>query len=173
MNWTVIVEVSNLITAALAAFSIFITIQEQRRARTNQKRQTITEQNLNWYNEVVLNDVVKNLSLFINEAENIIDKCKDLSKSGLFVTELENAYDKIKDNFRSLSSKIYILIIFDKALYQDCDDSLQQIFELYSETINEAAAKKILLKRRNIQEEYIKIIEKLYSYKSNFINESS
>ncbi|MCI9202460.1 MAG: hypothetical protein HFI98_11990 [Lachnospiraceae bacterium] len=174
MNWTIIGEVSNLITAALAAFSIFITINEQKQARTNQKKQTLTEQNLNWYNEVVLNDIVKNLTLFINEAENAIDKCKNVSSSGLFVQELENAYNNIKEHYRSLSSKICLLSIFDKSLYQSCDDSLQEIFELYSETINEAASKKFLFykKGRNIQEEYINIIEKLYSYKSNFVTES-
>ena len=174
MNWTIIGDISNLFATAFAAFSIFITIREQKESRKKEKERTITEQNLNWYNEVALNDIVKNLSLFINEAENILDLCKNTEHTLLDI-ELQNAYTHINENFKSLSTKALLLRIFSYPLYQQCNESIQKIFDLYSETINDAASKKYFSSKngRNIQEEYISIISKLYLYKSNFVKENT
>ena len=171
-GWTILGNLSNAVAAGLAAFSIYITIKEQKNIRKNDRIKTIEEQDLNWYNTVVLEDFGKQLTGFINESEMILEHCKKVDDKDVLVRELENAYNCIKEKFKALSTRALLLKIFSDSLYRRCDESMQKILDLYCEIINEVAVKKYWQNRRerDIQDERVKMIKQLYLFKSNFIS---
>ena len=62
-GWTIIGNLSNVVAAGMAVFSICITIKEQKNIRKNYRIKTMEEQDLNWYNTVVLEDFVDRKSV--------------------------------------------------------------------------------------------------------------
>lgn len=169
--WTIIGDISNVIATALAAFSIYITVKEQKASRKNDIVKTKAEQDLNWYNTVVLEDIVRSLTIFIDESEQAVDRCKKVENADILEHELKVIYHDIKENFKSLATRVQLLKIFSQSLYRKCNESLQKILDLYSEIINEALSKKHLhnKRERDIQDERIKMIKELYLFKETFI----
>lgn len=172
MNWwSIFGDLSNVVATALAAYSIYITIKEQKIIRENEKNKIIIEQNLNWYNEVVIKDIIKKLSLFIDKSEQALDECRT-SEKDLIEENLNNAYNCIKDNYRILYASIFVLRVFSDPLYHKCNASVQKMLDFYSDTINKAIENKHLYNNsneQNIQEERVKMIKQLYLYKSDFV----
>lgn len=169
--WELVGNLSNVIAVALAAYSIYITIKEQKSIRKNEKNKTIIDQNLNWYNEVVINDIIKKLSCFIDRSEQILDGCK-ASEKDLLEKNLKNAYNSIKEDYKILNASIFVLKIFSDPLYHHCNDCVQKILDLYSETINKAIEKKYLYNNSNgqqIQNERVEMIKQLYMYIRNLV----
>lgn len=170
--WSVVGNLSNAVAAALAAFSIYITLKEHREARENDITKTRAEQDLNWYNAVVLDDIIRSLNTYIDETEYALDKCRKTSNKDSMERELRMIYDDLKERHKSLVARVQLLKVFSLSLYQECDKPLQQILDWYSEVINEALDKKYLYNRweRDIQNERVEIIKKLYLFKGKFIS---
>ncbi len=173
-GWTIIGNLSNVVAAGMAVFSICITIKEQKNIRKNYRIKTMEEQDLNWYNTVVLEDFVKQLVIFMDESELILEHCKRTGDKDSLERELEMTYNCIKEKFKALSARALLLKIFSDSLYRSCDESLQKILDLYCEIINEVTAKKYWQNRRerDIQDERVKMIRELYLFKSSFIHEA-
>lgn len=163
--------IANVVATALAAYSIRLTVREQKNIRENEKVKFYIEQDLNWYNTVALNDIVLGLNLFIDKTEQELDLCEKGSRDFL-EDELKKVFERIREDYKSLSIKISQLEVFSIKLYRKCNNSLSAIFDFYSEVINDALVKKYFYNRRevSIQNERIKIIKELYFYKGEFIN---
>lgn len=140
--WDICGDLSNVIATALAAFSIFLAFAEQKKAREYEKNRNIVEQKLLWYNEVVLNDIIKSLNEFVDEARRRLDNVKGQEDDTTREKDLEKIYIIINDQYKSVREKVYLLKTFSIPLYKECDDKLQNIFDLYSNAINEATQKK-------------------------------
>ena len=54
----------------------FLHLQSKKKAREYEKNRNIVEQKLLWYNEVVLNDIIKSLNEFVDEARRRLDNVK-------------------------------------------------------------------------------------------------
>lgn len=169
--WDICGDVSNVIATGLAALSIYITVAEQKKMRIHEKNRNIIEQKLLWYNEVVLGDIIKNLNEFVDGARKQLEHCKGREDKISIEIELEEIYSSINDQFKSVKEKIYFLRTFSGALYRECDDKLQIIFDIYSDTINESIQRKRIsyLNSYEIQRNKGDIFSALYKWANDFV----
>lgn len=169
--WDICGDISNVIATGLAALSIYFTVAEQKNARKHEKNRYIMEQKLLWYNEVVLNDVIKNLSEFIDESRRQLDNVKEQEDKTIIEKDLKEIYSTINDQFKSVREKIYLLRTFSTSLYIECDSRLQIIFDVYINAINEAIQKKRKprINPYQIQRNKGDIFSALYKWANDFV----
>lgn len=164
-------DLSNVIATGLAAFSICLTVTERKKAREHEKNRNIMEQKLLWYNEVVLNDIIKSLNEFVDEARKQLDNVKGQKEEIITEEVLKDIYNIMNDQFKSVREKIYILRTFSNSLYKECDNKLQIIFDLYSDAMNEAIQKKRkpYINSYEIQRNKGDIFSALYIWANDFV----
>lgn len=169
--WDICGDVSNVVATGLAALSIYFTIVEQKNARKHEKNKNIMEQKLFWYNEVVLNDIIKALNEFADNARKQLEHCKEQEDRNTIEKELKEIYSLINDQYKSVREKIYFLRTFSMPLYRECDEKLQVIFDIYSNVINKAIQKKHILhiNTYEIQRNKGEIFSALYEWANNFV----
>lgn len=169
--WDVCGDLSNVIATGLAAISIYLTFAEQKKARENEKNRNVVEQKLLWYNEVVLNDIIKSLNEFVDETRRQLDNVKGYEDEATVEKELKEIYSIINDKIKSVREKIYLLRTFSMSLYKECDNKLQIIFDLYSDAMNEAIQKKHrpYIKSYEIQKNKGDIFSALYKWANDFV----
>ncbi len=169
--WDICGDISNLFATALAALSIYLTVIEQKNSRKHEKNRNIVEQKLFWYNEVVLNDIIKNLNEFVDGARRQLEHCKEQQDRDAIEQELKEIYISINDQYKSVREKIFFLKTFSVLLYRECDNKLQIIFDIYSNTINEAIQNKRIpyIKMYEIQRNRGDIFSALYKWANDFV----
>lgn len=169
--WDICGDLSNVIATGLAALSIYLTVVERKNAREHEKNRNIMEQKLLWYNEVVLNDIIKSLNEFVDEARRQLDNVKGQEDESATEKDLKEIYSKISDQFKSVREKLYLLKTFSMTLYKECDDKLQIIFDLYSNAMNEAIQKKRkpYINPYEIQRNKGDIFSDLYKWANDFV----
>lgn len=171
--WDICGDVSNVVATGLAALSIYFAVVEQKRTREHEKNKNIMEQKLLWYNEVVLNDIIKDLNEFADNARKQLEHCKEHGDKTTIEKELKEIYSSISDQYKSVREKIYCLRTFSMPLYIECDEKLQGIFDTYSNVINEAIQKKYILhvNTYEIQRNKGAIFSALYEWANSFVEE--
>lgn len=170
--WDVCGNVANVIATALAAFSIYVSSREHRDIRKYETDRIVGQQKLLWYNEVALNDIVKQLDKCIENIEAKLKNIKNEKDKDGIEAKLQSAYNSLNEDYTVLSEKLFCLKIFQDSLYKQCDNSVQIIYDKYSEIINYAVERKHLLHISNyeIHREKVKIIEALYRFGNEFMN---
>lgn len=169
--WDICGDVSNVVATGLAALSIYFAVVEQKNTRKHEKNKNIVEQKLLWYNEVVLNDIIKGLNEFVDNARKQLEHCKEQEDKNTIEKELKEIYGSINDQYKSVREKIYFLRTFSMTLYRECDEKLQRIFDMYSNVINEAIQKKHILhvNTYEIQRNKGAIFSALYEWANSFV----
>lgn len=169
--WDICGDLSNVIATGLAALSIYLTIAEQKKSREHEKKRNVVGQKLLWYNEVVLDDLVKNLNEFVDGARRQLDNVKEQEDKAAIEQVLKEKYDIISDQFKSVKEKIYLLGTFSKQLWLECDNKLYIIYDLYSDAINEAIRKKCkpYIRSYEIQKNKREIFSSLYKWANDFV----
>lgn len=164
-------DISNVIATALAAVSIYLMCIEQKKARAHEKNRNIVEQKLLWYNEVVLNDIIKDMNEFVNEGRRQLEHCKLQNNPNLLEKDLKEIYCSLNNQFKSIKEKIFLLRTFSNFLYKTCDEKLQIIFDIYSNVINEAIKKKYIcyINDYEIQKNKGDIFSALFKWANDFI----
>ena len=170
--WDVCGDISNVIATGLAALSIYLSCKEHKNLQENEKNRMLLQQELLWYNEVVLNDIIKQLDKCIGNLEAKLEVLKEENEKTVFEKKLKDAYDLFKEDFEILSEKLFSLKVFDRQLYNQCDDGIQKICDKYSDAINNSiAAKRIMFySKQEIHREKIKIVEALYAHGKNYMS---
>lgn len=164
-------DISNVVATALAALSIYFTCREQKRVREYEKNKDVVEQKLLWYNEVVLKDIIAYLNDFVDDTNRQLEHCKLKADKNTIEDELKSVYNLMKDRYKSLKEKIFFLKTFSQELYMKCDDSLQVIYDTYSDIINQAIEKKRItyIDSYVIQKSKGEIFSTLYEWANNFV----
>lgn len=173
MDWSIWGDIANVLATGLAAFSIYLTVKEQKENRKIENSKRILDEKLHWYNEVVLNDLLKGLNSFIETSERNIELCKNNKDGTKLDEQLKKLFELIKAEQRVVGEKMYIINVFSPKLYKECYDLLQDIFDIYSEVINSSLGKRHLayVPMNKVYKDKIKIVEKLYHYAGSFASE--
>lgn len=169
--WEICGELSNVIATALAALSIYLTVKEQKETRKYEKYRNVVEQKLLWYNEVVLNDIIRNMNEFVEGTRKQLERCREKTDKTTIENELHEIYNSTNEKFKSVKEKIFLLKTFSQALYKECDDKLQEIFDIYSNVINDATRNKRIssINTYKIQMNKGEIFSALYKWANDFV----
>ena len=170
MNTNLLGNICSVISSLAAAGATFIaagslkfSYREQKRVRQSEKSKSLMDYKIHWYNEIVLNDVLHGTYDFIEKSNTLIEKTK---KDNLKEDGIKNIYDEIRTNYEQSIEKIYILKIFDRSLFQDCEKVFQEILDIYAE-ITETSLSKISIspyKQSMIQKNKVDISRRLLQY---------
>lgn len=168
MKWSLIWDglgaLANLAATALAAFSIKITIHEQQQIRTDEKNKSIISQQMLWYNEIVLQDIIRELNVFIEHSNKIIlDLYNHKTPDD---KNYENMYTDICEEYQIISERLFILKIFDYSLFWNCKKPLEAVLDNYYNIIETLETKHYISRteQSQIQKNKVEFITILYNY---------
>ena len=169
MDFSILGDVSNVVATGLAVFSLCLTWNENKTARKFNTEGMIKEQKFLWYNDIVLNNILKHLSHTLENTKKIVD---DEKKGNNSFSEMDfcRIYRNIRDGFNPLREDIMILKVFSPSLYYKCKEKMEEILDIYSDAINKAASGKtsyIYINLSKIQKNRTEMIQLMY----NFIDE--
>ena len=162
-------SLANVGAVYLAWKSIKITVAEQKRIRLDEKEKTVISQKMLWYNQVVLEDILKQLSQTLEYSEHSIrGAVKDIP---LTDEEGRQLYMDIEYNFHMLAEKLMMVKIFDENLYQTCRELQEHLLDCYTLwveglTVVNRKDDSIVLR---IQDYRNKILETFYKYGNRMV----
>ena len=107
----VIGEISNVIATAIAGFSVYLTIKEQKEARKEQKEareeqkeareydksRILLEQKFRWYNDLMLHEIISSVNEFIEYSQEQIQHLKNKNIKEFSEDEFKNVYQVIRE----------------------------------------------------------------------------
>ncbi|MCM1179254.1 MAG: hypothetical protein NC347_03280 [Clostridium sp.] len=174
MSWSLVLEglgnISNVAATGLAAYSIVITIKEYNRIKKTEQEQMLSAQQMLWYNEIALQDIVKALNVFIEHSNQTIhdisyDKPIDNEKGKIL-------YSKIAEECSVINERLMGMKIFDYQLYRKCDRVLQEILDQYANIVESLVEKRYSLyaELSSIQKCKVEIMAFLYEYGKRLTN---
>lgn len=159
-------NLANVVAVFLSFISIKMAIRERKELRLKEQNDSIKTQTLLWYNKIVLEKLMSKISEYINGIEDLLQECKKSYKGPDLENNLKEIYSIQNEKFRLVNREIEVLKIFSNDMYYEVDDYLQEINDIFSNTINEANEKKqiSLYKMRKTKNVSLKLIKCLYSY---------
>lgn len=155
--------IATAVAAIASMIAVIISIVQQIQIRKYEDAKTKSEQILVWYNDVVLRDIVDRINRSIDSTEKDIKNCKTVGNDQL-ESVLKEAFNNLNVEFQILENRIYILKIFDNKLHRDCNNKIQEIWDYYSDFINESVEKKNVAyyNRHKIQQYRVELIKMMY-----------
>ena len=158
-------DFANVVAVIFAWLSISMTFKERKKDRDREDTRARKEQEMLWYNKIVLDGVVEDLKKYIIQSEKLLYQCKDVPKSELDV-KMKEVYDIINNEFRLLCIKTEILKVFSLKVFLGSNKKLQEINDLYSEIINDSLSngRISLLSLRDIPKLNKELVKDLYVY---------
>lgn len=156
--------VATIIASLAACISVILAYKNINETNRNNK---IEKERLNrqeWYQQLVLMNLVPEINAFVTESTLLLEDCKNLDKQ-VFDAGLQNCYEEIKKKKRHLESNVQSIKIFDMQLQKLAQQSLENILDFYSEVINQSKQKHYIVyynptKVGNIK---VELIEKMYN----------
>lgn len=173
IDWVSVANVAgalaNVGAVYLAWRSIRITVTEQKRLRTEEQDKAIVTQKMLWYNQVVLGDVIKQLTEFHEFADRHIREV--LKERSLDNINGEQLYKVIEIEFQIIAEKLMVLRVFSEELYQTCRFLLETIWDYYTEWVQELTLDCLVDDNvvAEIQKCRIEVIGHLYDYGNKMV----
>lgn len=157
-------SLANIGAVYFAWKSIQVTLAEQKRVRENEKNNVIISQRMLWYNQIVLEDVMKELTELLEHVNREIDGM--ITNTPLDDIQGETLFRIIEFEFQIMIEKIMVIKIFNKELYQTCKFLLETMLDLYTESVEKMMSVSTSVDNSvsKVQQCKIEIFEKLYYY---------
>lgn len=159
------------IAAIAAAFSAGISLLQQVKAKKMVADARRIDNETLWYNKIALDTIVTRLNEFIDRTERTIEDCK---KNKNEILEQLNVVNKeINSDINSLNELLYLLKIFDWALFSSCSKKLEAIRDIYSKEINKSLedGRIAFYSVQDIHAKKKEIVEELWQYAKIVTNE--
>lgn len=156
--------VATIISTVAACISVVIAYYSIRENNRNQKEQQERLNKQEWYQQLVLVNIVPEINEFVSESTLMLERCKECRADELD-RALRSCYDEIKLKKRHLESNLQSVKVFDSALYREAQKCLSRMLDLYSDTITESNSKKHMITypgMKDVGEVKVELIEKLY-----------
>ena len=122
IDWMSIANIAGSLANVGAVYfawkSIRITLADQKRLQSEEKDKTIVSQKMLWYNQVVLDDVIKQLTEFLEFADRHIREIT--GEVPLDNVAGQQLFKDIETESQMMAEKLMMVRIFNEELYQTC-----------------------------------------------------
>lgn len=168
--WNAIGAVANAVAVVVAMISVIVTVHEQKRIRTDEKNKTSISQKMLWYNQLVLEDVMKRLTMALEHIDRIINE--QGIESELNDDDGQELYRKIEFEFQIVAETFMAIKIFNNSLYQDCKFLLDSILDDYSDIVTTLTNSQLVENNKfsDVQNSRVEIMMKLYDHGKQMVS---
>lgn len=142
MLLTIIECVATAVASLAAVISTWLAYKNIQETNINCKADRERMKKQEWYQQLVLVRLIPELDEFVAASNVSLEQCKGAG-AGL-EENLKKSFEAIKRQKRHLESNMQSIKIFDVALQKQCFRYLEELFDLYSQTINKALEQKWL-----------------------------
>lgn len=156
--------VATIVASLAACISVILTYKNIIETNQNSKKEKERLNRQEWYQQLVLMNLVPEINAFVTDSTLLLEECKNLDKQS-FDVGLQNCYEEIKKKKRHLESNVQSIKIFDMQLQKLAQQSLEDILDFYSDIINQSKQKHYIIYYNPIRAGNIKVelIEKMYN----------
>ena len=139
MEWG---EFFTALAAVAAAISAIVSLQQMFVQRKHEKEQQQTENRISWYNKITLETIVPMLNEITEYATQNLSKLNNKRLSDNDIKYAKELHQEVENKIRSVEEMLKLIEVFDRNIYKDTSQSINEIREEYTKIFNKMSPDK-------------------------------
>ena len=142
MEWS---EFFTALAAIGAAISAGVSLQQMFVQRKHEKEQQKTVNRISWYNKITLETIVPMLNEITDYATQHLSELNNKRLSDNDINCAKEIHKEVENKIRSVEEMLKLIELFDKNVYRDTSQSINEIREEYTKLFNKMLVDKFFV----------------------------
>lgn len=138
-------EFFTAIAAIAAAISAGVSLKQMFVQRKHEKEQQKTVNRISWYNKITLETIVPMLNEMTDYAAQHLSELNNRQLSDDDINCAKEIHKEVENKMRSVEEMLKLIELFDKNVYRDTSQSINEIREEYTKLFNKMLVNKFFV----------------------------